>query len=281
MDMENFLIDGPIGKLSVRTKGLAANPKQIIVLVQGANLTGQTGYDFSFPGGSDYSTMDALVRSGLGTLTFSIRGYGLSEAPADPLHISTDDAIEDLGAVMGWLATHGYRRPHLLGWSWGGRIAGRYTERNAALVDRLILLDPAFGGGNKIPPIPHDPWWINTKEDYLRRLEPEYTDADAREAYANHVIKNDLKAPNGIRMENAMGSIAINPAAISRPTLLIYGSAAARQDYMQGIMPRAEFFDKLNTDDKTFSIIPGGGDYAHIQRPRHLCYQAFANFLSQ
>ena len=51
----DFFIPGPAGKLSVRAKGLESQPEQIVVLVQGANLCGQTGYDFTFPGGADYS----------------------------------------------------------------------------------------------------------------------------------------------------------------------------------------------------------------------------------
>ena len=58
------MLAGPAGDLSIRSKGLERKPPGIVVLVQGANLTGQAGYDFSFPGGDDFSMMDALVRHG-------------------------------------------------------------------------------------------------------------------------------------------------------------------------------------------------------------------------
>jgi pimeloyl-ACP methyl ester carboxylesterase len=279
MAMANdFMIDGSVGRLSVRSKGLEARPEQVVVLAQGANLCGQTGFDFSFPGGDDYSTMDALVAAGFGAVTFAVRGYERSDPPADPLTVDTDAAIDDLRAVLGWVRNAGWNRPHLLGWSWGGRIVGRFTEQEPASVDRLILLDPAIGGGAKIP---HDgtPWWTNTREDFLKRVIPEFSDPDAHRAFADHVVIHDPRSPNGIRAENAVGSVAIDPAAITRPTLLIYGSAAGRQNYMQGIAPRGAFLETLDTDDKALVIVPDAGDYGHLERPRRRFHSAIAHFL--
>jgi pimeloyl-ACP methyl ester carboxylesterase len=275
----DFFIPGPIGKLSMRAKGLDSKPEQLVVLVQGANLCGQTGYDFTFPGGADYSLMDALVAAGYGAVTFAVRGYGLSAAPSDAMDVQTDQAIEDLVAVMDWAAEQGYPRPHLLGWSWGGRIAGRFAEQFPDRVGRLVLLDPALGGGNKVLPAPTEAWWVNTYDDYMKRLEAEFTELSAREAFAALVMANDRRVPNGIRMENAIGSIQVKPEAVTRPTLMIYGHAAARQNYMQGSVQRGDFFERLATDDKALVIIPGGGDYAHLQNPRRACQGAIVEFL--
>ena len=71
----DLFIPGPAGQLSVRTKGLEARPVNVVILVQGANLSGQLGYDFTFGGRSDYSMMEALVARGFGVVTFSVRGY--------------------------------------------------------------------------------------------------------------------------------------------------------------------------------------------------------------
>jgi pimeloyl-ACP methyl ester carboxylesterase len=275
----DFFIPGPAGKLSVRAKGLESQPEQLVVLVQGANLCGQTGYDFTFPGGADYSLMDALAASGYGAVTFAVRGYGQSDAPPDAMTVQTDQAIEDLIAVMDWAAEKGYARPHLLGWSWGGRIAGRFAEQFPDPVGRLVLLDPALGGGDKVLPAPTESWWVNTFEDYMKRLEAEFTELPAREAFAALVIANDRRVPNGIRMENAIGSIQVKPEAVTRPTLMIYGHAAARQNYMQGSVQRGDFFERLATDDKALVIVPGGGDYAHLQNPRRACQGAIVEFL--
>ena len=275
----NLMIPGPIGRLSIRTKGFSPKPENIVILVQGANMTGQMGYDFSAPGLQDYSLMDALVKAGLGAMTFSVRGYGLSDPPADPFTVQTDQAIEDLAAVVDWVRAQGFPRPHLLGWSWGGRIAGRYAEKNSDRIDRLVLLDPALGGGPKLPPAPENPWHQNSFDYFKDRLEAEFTDQAMRTTLAQRMNDEELNAPNGIRLELANGTIGVDPTAITRPTFMLYAIAAAKQNYMQGGWNRLDFFDKLATADKGFAIIPDGGDYAHLQNARGRLQKAVVEFL--
>lgn len=275
----DFMIEGPAGNLSIRTKGLEEKPEQIVVLVQGANLTGQAGFDFSFPGGKDYSVMDALVKHGYGTLTFAVRGYGLSDPVADPLAVDTDAALEDLAAVMQWVRRAGYERPHLLGWSWGGRIVARYAEHRAEELDRLVLLDPALGG-NVSGVHPADPWFSGDWDWwYDGRLVTEFAETAARKALADYVVQHEPRSPAGIRRENAEGTIAAIPENIDLPTLLLYGSEAAKQDYMRAGIPRAEFFERLAAREKSFVVIPDCGDYAHLELPRQVIFDRVATFL--
>ena len=275
----DLFIEGPVGRLSVRAKGLEAGPAEVVVLVQGANLCGQTGFDFTFAGGQGYSTLDALVAAGFGAVTFAIRGYQKSDAPADPLAVDTEAAIEDLEAVLDWTRARGFARAHLVGWSWGGRIVGRYTERRPEAVDRLVLLDAALGGGAKIPFDPPEPWWNNTREDFLKRVVPEFSEPDGHAAFAEVVVRDDPRSPNGIRAENARGSVPLDPSRITRPTLMLYGSAAGRQNYMQGIADRGAVFNALDTKDKALVIVPDAGDYGHVERPRRRFHSAIVSFL--
>ena len=274
----DFFVPGPAGRLAARSKGLAPGCADVVVLVQGANLSGQAGFDFSFPGGRDYSLMDALVDRGLGTLTFALRGYGQSDVPDDPLTVDTDAAIEDLASVMDWLAAEGHARIHLLGWSWGGRIVARYGERRPERVARVVLLDPALGGGNLIPFDPAEPWWSGGW-DYFFEREAQYGSEQMRRALADWVIEHEPRSPNGIRRENARGSIAADPEALACPVLMIYGSGAGKAAYMHGGIQRAEYFERLPTEDKALVIVPGGGDYAHLQPARTRIQAAIADFL--
>ena len=114
-EAKNLMIPGPIGRLSVRTKGLTPKPKHVLILCQASNMSGQMCYDFGFHGSQHYSMMDAMVEAGIGAVTFSIRGYALSDPPADPFSVQTDQAIEDLAAVVDWVRDQGHARPHLLG----------------------------------------------------------------------------------------------------------------------------------------------------------------------
>jgi pimeloyl-ACP methyl ester carboxylesterase len=278
IDSVDFFVAGKVGRLAVRSKGLEQKPAHVVVLVQGANLTGQAGFDFSVPGGEDYSLMDGLVARGIGVVTFAVRGYGESDSPEDPLTVDTDAAIEDLATVMDWLKSEGYPQAHLLGWSWGGRIAARYGEQHQARVSRMVLLDPALGGGNLIPFEPEEPWWSGGW-DYFFNRESDYGPAEMRHALADFVVAHEPKSPNGIRRENARGSIPADPSGLSSPTLMIYGSEAGKAAYMHGGIQRAEYFEQLATTDKALVIIPGGGDYAHLQEPRRDIQSAIADFL--
>ncbi|MEQ9110761.1 MAG: alpha/beta fold hydrolase [Rhodospirillaceae bacterium] len=280
LDNADLMIPGPDGKISVRTRGMSDNNGKVVVLVQGANVSGQAGYDFKFDGGADYSFMDGLSARGIGSVTFSIRGYEKSELKSAPLSVQTEQAIEDLAAVINWLNSEGIKKPHLLGWSWGGRISGRYVETNPDRIDRLVLLDPALGGGQLVLPHPTEEWWDNTYDYFFNRLEEEYTELQARKAFAALVSSTEPKAPNGIRQENANGSIPTNPAAITRPTMLLYGDAAGAANYMHGSQRRGDFFESLGTQDKSLMVIPGAGDYAHIQNPRIRFQKAVADFLT-
>lgn len=275
----DLFIDGPAGKLSVRTKGLEAKPEKVVVLVQGANLSGQLGYDFSFDGRDDYSFMEALVARGYGAVTFSIRGYRDSELKDHPHSVKTDQAIDDTAAVIDWVIAQGFARPHLLGWSWGGRIVGRYAETRGDRIGRLVLLDPAIGGGNKVPFPEKDDWWFNAAAYFRDRLELDFMEPAAHEALATQAEAHEPRSPNGIRVENEEGSVAAVADRITVPTLMLYGFAAGMQNYMQGGSGRADFFERLATQDKALVIVPDGGDYGHLQNARHRMWRTIADFL--
>lgn len=279
MSEENLFVDGRAGKLAVRIKRPSGKPRGLLLMVQGANISGQLGYDLQVPGHQGYSFMDALVDRGYAAVTFSLRGYYLSELNGDPHSVQTEQAIEDLESVLGWLKDVGFDRPHLLGWSWGGRIVGRFVEDHPDAIDRLVLLDPALGGGQLIPFPGKEPYWQNSYDYFYNRLEAEFTHEDVRISVAKQASEKELDSPNGIRVENEKGSIPVRPDRIARPTLMIYGAAAGAQAYMHGAANRGEFLERIAHDDKALVIVPGGGDYAHIQNPREQIFNIVADFL--
>ncbi|WP_439486850.1 alpha/beta hydrolase [Blastomonas fulva] len=275
----DVFIEGRAGQLAVRVKQPQGQARGCLVLVQGANISGQLGYDLQVPGHPGYSFMDALVASGYMAVTFSLRGYYLSTLEGDPHSVQTGAAIEDLQTVLQWLAGEGIAQPHLLGWSWGGRIVARFVESHPQAIGRLVLLDPALGGGQRIPFPGREPYWQNNYDYFYNRLEAEFTHEDVRVAVATQASTLELNAPNGIRVENEAGSVPANPAAITRPTIMIYGAAAGAQAYMHGAADRGAFLEAIAHDDKALVIVPGGGDYAHIQNPRQRIYRATMDFL--
>ena len=279
----DIFVAGPNGRLAVRTKGLEAGPERIVLLVHASNITGQLAFDFAFPGGRDYSTMDALVAAGYGAVTFSLSGYGLSDPPPAPLAYDTEAAIADLAAMTAWAAEQGWPRLHLLGWSWGGRIAGHYAARHPDRIDRLILMDPALGGNAPVLPGPADgeDWWANRTVDYLKRLEPEYTDPDGhRGVCGGGGARIAARAERHPPRECTGGSPwRWRPADLAMPVLLLYGHAAARAPYMRGKYTRQDFFELLPAEDKRFVIVPRSSDYGHLQGTRRLFHRAIVEFL--
>ena len=282
MNTQDLFIPGIAGRLSVRIKRPTGAAKQAVVLVQGSNLSGQGIFDFPYRGdGPTYSVMDALVARGYAAITFAIRGYGQSDAPADPFSVVTETAMEDLDTVMNWAVAQGFARPHVMAFSWGGRIAGRYAETHGAKLDRLVLYDPARGGGQLVLPCPtpDQGWWTNLPKHYRDKLLPRFTDPGLLDALDSYVLTVEQRSPNGIRVENAHPMIAVEPSRITRPTLMIYGVEAAKANYMQGGLDRATFFEQLATDDKAFVILPGGDDFIHLQAGRERFHACVADFL--
>jgi pimeloyl-ACP methyl ester carboxylesterase len=276
----DVMIPGPEGRLSVRTKGMDGAGR-VAVLVQGSNLSGQTGYDFQYPPDNSYSLMDAVCARGFGAVTFSLRGYGKSDPPAAPLDVRTEEAIDDLAAVIDWLAAQGRATVDLIGWSWGCRINGHFAARHPERVRRLVFMGPAFGGGALITPGPteDEAWWTNTRADYEKRLSVELMDLSARNAFIDSLLAYDPRAPNGIRAENAEGSVRVDPSLIQCPVLMLYGSEGGKQSYMQGNIARTDFFEALPAKEKALFVMPDGGDYGHLQHPRRKYHAAIAQFL--
>ncbi len=279
-DPVDTVIEGPAGKLAVRSRGLRAGVSSAVICVQGALLPGQTAFDIPV-GPPDMSLLSVLADAGHAAVTFAVRGYGASEVPADPLAISTEDGIADLAAVIGWVrAETGLERVHLFSWSWGGRITGRFTEEHPEVVDRLVLMDPALGGNTPTPDItPKEPFRANTVEEFRRRVEAVHTDEDVREAIAQYVAEHNPTSPNGIGREGSLGPVPVAPERVTRPTLMVYGVDAAKAAYMKGPITREEFFARLATDDRVFAIVPDGGDYLHLQRGRHRLHRVVCEFL--
>jgi hypothetical protein len=104
-------------------------------------------------------------------------------------------------------------------------------------------------------------------------------DADALEALIEHITTRDPKAPNAIRVENARGSVPIDPQAITCPTLLIYGAEGGKQAYMKGVVSRADFFERLATQDKLLAVVPDSSDYVMYQRRRRQVQYLVTRFL--
>lgn len=273
---EDVFLAGDAGRLWTRLSEVPASDTALVVLVQGATLSGQTAFDL---GHGDYSLMAALAARGFSTATFAVRGYGRSELRSDPLGVDTEAALRDLDTVVRHLVEHTARPLHLLGWSWGGRVAARYAEDHADLIDRLVLLNSALGGGPRVPFDEEEPWFSATPDNLRQRLPDAWTDPAARDAFVALALRDDGRSPNGIRVENARGSRPANALAISRPTLLVSGGDAEHRTVLAGADSYGAFVEKLPSSDKALVAIPQSDHYGHLQQARHAYHNVISAFL--
>ncbi|GIW06405.1 MAG: hypothetical protein KatS3mg060_1210 [Dehalococcoidia bacterium] len=263
-------VEGAAGPIPVVEWPAAGD--EVALLVHGATYSGPTAFGFALPG--QHSLASWLAAHGITAITFAIRGYGQSPSPVDGLAVTTDAAIDDLDRVAAWLReSRGVMRPHLLGWSWGGRIAGRWAADHPDRVDRLVLFAGALlEAGLRDRPVL--PFRENDEASVLARLEPVFTDAAVRAAFAAYVARFEPRSPNGVLLDLANGSPPVDPTKLVRPTLLVYGDA----DPLYQPARVATFFANLATPDKALVVLPGAGHFLHIQRPCRRFFALVTNF---
>ena len=266
-------IPGTVGRLLIASFEVP-NPRAVVLLVHGATYSGPTAYGFALPG--EHSLMSWFASQGVSSYTFAIRGYGESDAPEDGFTVSTEAAMEDLTTVSDWLAAEkGITRCHVLGWSWGSRTSGRWAARFSDRVDRLVLFAGALYAGGPPREVPTEGFKTNTAESVAARLETAFTDPELVKELGAHVEQNEPRSPTGVFADLATDRTAVDPAAITRPTLLIYGSA----DGIYQPQKVADFFIKLPTADKALIVIPDAGHFLHMQYPKQRFFDVVTDFL--
>lgn len=79
-----------------------------------------------------------LAAAGFSVLVPDMRGYNLSERPAEQDAYKLDRLVADIAALV---HATGYPRAHIVGHDWGGIIAWSFADRYPELVDKLVILN--------------------------------------------------------------------------------------------------------------------------------------------
>jgi pimeloyl-ACP methyl ester carboxylesterase len=152
---------------------------RVVLFVHGAGTPAEVAFDVPHEG---YSWMAFLADAGFDVFSMDMTGYGRSTRPAamnDICNLSAEqqNALgrvpctptqtaqlttiasdwDDIDAVVDYIRNlRDVPRVSLVGWSLGGPRAGGYASRNAAKVDKLVLLAPAFNrNASQDPPTPN------------------------------------------------------------------------------------------------------------------------------
>ena len=79
-----------------------------------------------------------LAAAGFSVLAPDLRGYNLSDRPADQSAYRLEHLVRDVAALV---RATGHPRSHIIGHDWGGVIAWAFAGQYPQLVDKLVVLN--------------------------------------------------------------------------------------------------------------------------------------------
>lgn len=254
----------------------AAEPRSRVLLVHGRTWSTLPDFDLQVPG-ETLSLMDGLVARGSAVFGVDLRGYGES-ARDDSGWLTPDRAAADVAGVLEWLAGQSADapRPYLFGWSYGAMVSQLVAQRRPDLVSGLVLFGyPVRPGIEREPedsagPPPRQSTTARAaRSDFIvpGAISERAIDAFVTAALAADPVRMDWRQLDQWR--------DLDAAAVQVPTLLLQG----HHDPLAMDDVHAELFARLNTDDKAWVVIPGGGHAAFMERPRGYFLQLMDAFM--
>jgi pimeloyl-ACP methyl ester carboxylesterase len=303
-------------RLGVLSRNAGSSEKGLppVLLVHGATF-GSGLFDLPLPG---YSLMEELAQDGRPVYALDVRGYGHSlgnremDAPANanPPFARLDDAVEDVGAVAEFiLRLEQASTLHLVGFSWGTVVCGRYVGRHPQNVSRLVLYAPLYAETNAM--------WLNRIGDPedRNRLDPnigayrlirrddirQRWDADIgssspellREPELPDIVFEtlasldplaDSHAPPAFRSPTGAladligifnGRPLYEPSGITMPVLLIRGD----DDTTSTDSDTKNLLGRIASRQKEYQIIRPGSHFLCVEKNRTKLYQSMNEFL--
>jgi pimeloyl-ACP methyl ester carboxylesterase len=250
-----------------------------IILLHGRTWSALPNFDLQAPG-EDLSLMDGLVEAGYAAFALDFRGYG--QTPRDETGwLNPDRAVRDLKAVLErvWLLTGEGRRPILLGWSRGSKVAQLAVQRWPELVSSLVFFgySPTFAGapladGEGDTPAAAAPNSAdNAASDFIT---PGSISQSAMDAYVKAAMEAD---PIRVDWRGAAEWDELDPAQVLVPTLLMH----AEFDPIATPEQRASLFRSLGTADRESLEVPGADHMAFLESARPDFLKALVGFMDR
>ena len=283
--------DGGAARLFMFEKCLGdpAKAKGTILFVHGSAMASQPTFDLQVPGRPDSSAMDFFARRGFDCWAVDMEGYGRSTKNRDnnaPIAMGADDchvAAQYIAKLRG-------PRPLLVyGISSGALRAALFAQRHPEMVARVALDAMVWTGEGsptlaerrkKLPDFigknrrPMSKAFIHSVFD---RDHPDTAERHVIEAFADAVCALDDSVPTGTYVDMCSKLPVVNPENITVPTLVMRGE----HDGIASMDDLLNFFAKLATTDKQFTVMPGISHASFQQKNYMMVYHILASFFEQ
>lgn len=253
-----------------------ANGK-VILLVHGATWASRCTFDPDPEHG--YSLMESLADAGYDVFALDLHGYGKSQT-SDRDWTDTVSAAKDVEAAVEFIrALRWVEKIHLFGYQWGAQPAALFASQKPVKIARLALLGMRWQHVDRSAQAQAPTGPIRALGQQAALLKPEDGDLDPEfvRRRAGVCRMESATAPNGA-VNDMLRASAVDPAKIKSPTLIIQGE---RDGAPELLSDRLQFFQRLGTAAKSYSILAGLGKYAPIERPHTRFDQVLVNFLEQ
>ena len=263
--------------------------KPVVLFVHGSSMASQPTFDLTVPGRPDASVMDWFARRGFACWSVDMEGYGRSDKHRD-IACDIANGADDLSAATGYMqSARGIERVMAYGISSGALRAALFAQRHPERVSRLAL-DAFVWTGEGAPTLeqrrrklpefqarnrrPIDRAFV---QSIFARDHPGCAEARVVDAFADAILALDDSMPNGTYVDMCSKLPLVDPAKIEAPTLIMRG----QYDGIAAFDDLIEFFRRLPSPDKQFSVMPGISHASFQQKNYLLVYHILHAFFTE
>jgi pimeloyl-ACP methyl ester carboxylesterase len=263
--------------------------KPAVLFVHGSSMASQPTFDLTVPGRPHSSVMDWFAERGFVCWCVDMEGYGRSAKHRD-IYCDISNGADDLAAATDYIfATRGVRSFMAYGISSGALRAALFAQRYPERVSRLALDAFVWTGAGaptleqrrkKLPEFTANKRRpIDRKFVYsiFERDHPDCADKATVDAFADAILALDDSMPNGTYIDMCSKLPVVDPEKITAPTLIMRGQF----DGIASMQDLIDFFVKLPSADKQFTVMNGISHASFQQKNYLMCYQILHAYFTQ
>jgi alpha-beta hydrolase superfamily lysophospholipase len=237
--------------------------RPVVFFVHGSSVTSRV-FDLKVPGRGEYSVMDEFARYGFDCWTMDHENYGKSGRTSGNSDIAS--GVEDLKVAVEIVTREtGQKRFHFVGESSGALRAGAYAMAAPERIDRLVFAAFTYKGEGS-PTLTKRAEQLDYYRTHNRRLRDRdmirsiftrdkagTSDPAIGEVLADQELKFGDQVPTGTYLDMTANLPVVDPAKVLAPVLLVRGE----YDGIATVDDLVDFYKRLPTGDRQFSILPG------------------------